>query len=186
MIRHNEIRNIIADLMSQVCHSVGVEPSLQPVTGEQLQHRTANREDGARLDVVARNFWGQDGQRAFFDVRVFNPYAPCYQNSTQAQRYRKNELEKKRAYDERVREIEHGSFSPLVFSAVGGMGTTATIVYKRLASLLAEKQGRSYSSTLHWLRYRLNFSLLRSAIMCLRGSRSIFFPRLCITNRGLY
>ena len=72
-IRHSEIRNITADLMRQVCHRVG----LQPVTGEQLQHRTANREDGARLDVVARNFWGQDGQRAFFDVRVFNPYAPC-------------------------------------------------------------------------------------------------------------
>ena len=90
--------------------------------------------------------------------------------------YRKNELEKKRAYDERVREIEHGSFSRLVFSAAGGMGTTATIVYKRLTSLLAEKQGRLYSSTLHWPRCRLNFSLLRSAIMCLRGSRSIFSP----------
>ena len=45
------------------------------------------------------------------------------------------------------------------------MGTIAAVVYKRLASLLAEKQGRPYSSTLHWLRCRLNFSLLRSAIM---------------------
>ena len=89
---------------------------------------------------------------------------------------RKNELEKKRAYEERVREVEHGSFSPLVFSAAGGMGTIATVVYKRLASLLAEKQGRSYSSTLHWLRCRLNFSLMRSAIMCIRGSRSTFSP----------
>ena len=72
--------------------------------------------------------------------------------NTLAQCYRKNELKKKRAYEERVREIEHGSFSPLVFSAAGGMGTIATVVYKRLASLLAEKQGRPYSSTLHWLR----------------------------------
>ena len=138
------------------------------------------------MRFIARNFWGQDGQRAFFDVRVFNPYAPCYQNSTQAQCYRKNELEKKRAYNERVREIEHGSFSPLIFSALGGMGTTATIFYKRLASLLAEKQGRSYSSTLHWLRCRLNFSLLRSAIIVSSGLKIHFFPRLCITNRGLY
>ena len=162
--------------MSEVCHSVGVEPSLQPVTGEHFEHRTANREDGARLDIVAQSFWGRDRQRAFFDVRVFNPYAPCYQCSTLAQCHRKNELEKKRAYEERVREIEHGSFSPLVFSAAGGMGTIATVVYKRLASLLAEKQGRPYSSTLHWLRCRLNFSLLRSAITCLRGSRSTFTP----------
>ena len=82
-----------------------------------------------------------------------------------AQCYRKNELEKKRAYEQRIREIEHGSFSPLVFSAAGGMGTIATVVYKRLASLLAEKQGISYSSTLHWLRCRLNFSLLRSVFV---------------------
>ena len=75
-----------------------------------------------------------------------------------------------------MQEIEHGSFSPLVFSAAGGMGTIATVVYKRLASLLAEKQGRPYSSTLYWLRCRLNFSLLRSAIMCIRGSRSTFSP----------
>ena len=174
-IRHNEVCNITANLMSEVCHSVGTEPSLQPVTGEQFEHRTANREDGARLDIAAQGFWGRDRQRAFFDVRVFNPHVPCYQNSTLAQCYQKNELEKRRAYEERVREIEHGSFSPLVFSAAGGMGTIATVVYKRLASLLAEKQGRPYSSTLHWLRCRLNFSLLRSAIMCIRGSRSVSF-----------
>ena len=165
-IRHNEIRNITADLLNEVCHSVGIEPSLQPVTGEQFEHRTAIRDDGARLDIVAQRFWGRDRQSAFFDVRVFNPHAPCYHNSSLAQWYRKNELEKKRAYEERVREVEHGSFSPLVFSAAGGMG--------RLASLLAEKRGNSYSSTLHWLRCRLNFSLLRSAIMCIRGSRSTF------------
>ena len=59
-IRHNEIRDITADLMSEVCHGVGKEPSLQPVTEERLTHRTANREDGARLDIVAESFWGRD------------------------------------------------------------------------------------------------------------------------------
>ena len=92
--------------MSGICHDVGIiEPRLQPVTGEKFEQKTANREDGARLDIVAQDFRGRDRQRAFFDVRVFNPYAPCYQNSTLAQCYRKNELEKKRAYEERVREI---------------------------------------------------------------------------------
>ena len=108
--------------MSEVCHVVGKEPNLQPVTEERLTHRTANREDGARLDIVAESFWGRDRQRAFFDVRVFNPFAQSHVNTTITQCYRKNELEKKRSYDERVREIEHGSFSPLVFSTSGGMG----------------------------------------------------------------
>ena len=71
-----------------------------------------------------------------------------------------------------VMEIKHGSFSPLVFTTSGGMGTTATVVYKRLASLIAEKHDTSYHRTIHWLRCNLSFSLLRSAIMCLRGSRS--------------
>ena len=58
-IHHNEIRNITADLMGEGCHCVEIKPGLQPVTQEQLEHRTANREDGARLDIVARNFWGR-------------------------------------------------------------------------------------------------------------------------------
>ena len=52
------------------------------------------------------------------------------------------------------------------------MGTTATVVYKRIASLIAEKYEKPYSKTIHWIRCKLSFSLLRSSIMCLRGSRS--------------
>ena len=75
--------------------------------------------------------------------------APCYRSSTLAQCYHKNELENKRAYEERVGEIEHGSFSPLFFSVTRGIGPIATVVYKKLAFLLAEKQGRAYCLTLH-------------------------------------
>ena len=84
-IRHNEIRDITAELLTEVCHGVGTEPSLQPITEEQLTPRSANREDGARLDIVAESFWGRDRQRAFFDVRVFNPFAPSYRNTTLTQ-----------------------------------------------------------------------------------------------------
>ena len=87
-IRHNELRDLTAQLLTETCHSVGTEPPLQPLEGEQLRHRTANREDGARLDIVAENFWGRDRQNAFFDVRVFNPYAPSHRGTTLAQCYR--------------------------------------------------------------------------------------------------
>ena len=80
-IHHNELRDITAGLLSEVCHNVGTEPSLQPVTEEQLTHRTANREDGARLDIAAESFWGSDRQRAFFDIRVFNPLAQSYRST---------------------------------------------------------------------------------------------------------
>jgi len=64
-IRHNEIHDITADLLNEVCHNVETEPCLQPITGEHLYYKSANREDGARLDVVAESFWGRDRQRAF-------------------------------------------------------------------------------------------------------------------------
>ena len=55
-VRHNEVRDITADLLTEVCNGVGKEPTLQPVTEEQLTHRMANCEDGARLDIVAEGF----------------------------------------------------------------------------------------------------------------------------------
>ena len=61
---------------------------------------------------------------------------------------------------------------PLIFSTAGGMGRAATVVYKRLASLLSARREQPYSMVMGWLRCCLSFSLLRSAVMCLRGSRS--------------
>lgn len=173
-IRHNEIRDITAQLLTQVCPDVSIEPALQPLTGERLILRSASTEDNARLDVKARGFWDSSYQVAFFDVRVFNPHASTYTGMSQASCYRRNEQQKKRKYDARIREIEHGCFTPLVFSTAGGMGPAATVVYKRLAALIAEKHNQTYSETIRWLRCRLNFSLLRSAIMCIRGARSSF------------
>ena len=63
---------------------------------------------------------------------------------------------------------------PIVLSATGGMGKQASIFYKRLASLLSEKRETTYSTTINWLRCSITFSLLRSAIQCLRGARSAF------------
>ncbi|XP_065893485.1 uncharacterized protein [Dysidea avara] len=128
-IRHNELRDITAGLLTELCHGVEVEPSLQPLSGESFRLRSANTENGARLDVVANGFW-ERGQNAYFDVKVFNPFAPTHCSISLSQCYRRAELEKKRKYEERIREVEHGSFLPLIFSCTGGMGPLATVVYK--------------------------------------------------------
>ena len=41
-----------------------------------LNGASSNIQDGARLDIVANGFWDSCYEKAFFDVRVFNPYAP--------------------------------------------------------------------------------------------------------------
>ena len=59
-MRHSyEVQDITADLLTEVCHGVGIELHLQPTTEEHLSFRTANREDGAHLDTVAENLWGE-------------------------------------------------------------------------------------------------------------------------------
>ena len=45
-------------------------------------------------------------------------------------------LKRIHSYEQRIREVEHASFTPLVFSATGGLGNEAKTFYKRLASLL--------------------------------------------------
>ena len=143
-----------------------------PLYSRSLENILFIVQDDSWFDVAADSFWGNDRQRTFFDIRVFNPFTPSYRNTPLAQFDQKNELEKKRTYDQQVREIEHGSFSPLLFTTTGGMGAVATVVYKRLAAMIAEKHEKPYSKTMQWIRSRLCFSLLRSAIMCFHGSQS--------------
>ena len=171
-IRHNEIRDLTATLLTEVCHDVCIEPELQPVTNEVLTGSTANSQAGARLDIAANGVWGGTFEKTYFDVRVFNPHAPSNRHPNPQSVYRKHEQIKKRAYEQRIREVEHATFSPLVLSATGGLAREATIFYKRLASMLASKWGQTYNSTLCWLRCRLAFSLLRSSIQAIRGARS--------------
>ena len=163
-IRHNEIRDLTANMLTEVCSDVCVEPDLQPITGEQLTGASSNIQDGARLDIAANGFWGGRYERTFFDVRIFNPHARSNCQTSLTTCYRKHKNIKKRTYEQRVREVEHASFTPLVLSASGGMASEATTFYKHLASKLATKWEQSYSHTLSWLRTRITFSLLRSAI----------------------
>ena len=44
--------------------------------------------------------------------------------------------------------------------------------HSRLAQLIAIKKGEQYAKTISWIRTRTSFSLLRSALVCLRGSRT--------------
>ena len=88
--------------------------------------------------------------------------------------YQRHEREKRRVYEQRVREVEYGTFGPLVFSATGGMGPTAVVVFKRLAGRIAEKSNQQYSTIMGMIRCRISFSFLRSAIMCMRGSQSSY------------
>jgi len=86
--------------------------------------------------------------------------------------------------------MEHGSFTPVVFSTFGGLGREATVFYSHLADLLSKKHSTPYTRTLSLLRCCISFSLLRSAILAISGNRSVVHlecPSTCraVLGRGL-
>ena len=51
-------------------------------------------------------------EKTFLDVKVFNPYAASNRSSTPTAIYRSHENMKKRSYQARIHEVEHGTFTP--------------------------------------------------------------------------
>ena len=180
-IRHDEVRDLTYEMLKEVCSYVTKEPTLQPLTGETFKYKTANTQNNARVDLMARGFWTR-GQNAFFDVRIFDPMAQCYENKTLEQAHSTNEQEKKRGYAERILQIEGGTFTPLVFTTSGGMAKEAKAFYDSLAQLISDKKQEPRSYITAWLRTRLSFALVRTALLCLRGSRTSNRKRIDIQH----
>ena len=124
-----------------------------------IHERTGNIKDEARVDIAVKGLWISD-QRAFFDIRVFNPMARRYGSQEPTKSYEINEHENKRQYNERILVVEHGSFTPLVVTALAGMGREASKFYSRLSKSVSEKREERYSVIKNWIsrKYHLRWS----------------------------
>ena len=165
------LRDLEADLLNLVCNDVETEPGLQGITGETL-NSCANLACDARLDIHARGFWETQKSTSDLDIRVCHPNADSYKVLTPEQVYRLHENEKKIMYERRVLEVAQASFTPLVFTTTGVMGRECLRYHSRLAELISIKRGEDYAKTMTWIRGKVSFSILRSALLCLRDSRS--------------
>ena len=116
--------------LQQCSESITIQ--LQSLSEEYFDTKTANKHEDARLDIPARGFWCS-GQKALFDVRVFNPIASRCRNPPVSKCYTINSNEKKKQYNEGVLQVEHGSFIPLVMSSNGGFGRECRRFYSKLA-----------------------------------------------------
>ena len=76
--------------------------------------------------------WDNSKGSAYINVRVFNAHAPTNSNSSTKVCYRRHEKEKRREYERRILEVEHGTFTPLVLSTSGVKGVSATVAFRRL------------------------------------------------------
>ena len=63
--RHNELRDLEADLLSMVCKHVGIEPQLQDVTGEQLSMQRVQLGEGSKTRYSCLWLLGKTSIRIF-------------------------------------------------------------------------------------------------------------------------
>ena len=141
------------------CTDVKLEPHLLPVNPE-LYEKSTNTQDDARLDIAARGIHGTF-ERTFSDVRVTHPNCPSNVFKPLSAVLKEHEQQKKTEYEERVIQSEKGSFVPLVFSTLGGLGIACDTMNKKLAQRIAERRGESYPHIIDHIRTHLRFSLLR-------------------------
>ena len=171
-IWHNDLHDLTARIVSKVCKDAEVEPILLPLSGEELHGRTTNWSKEARLDIRAWGFWNR-GQKAFFDIRVFDPNACRYLNKSLQQCHATSEHEKKRLYNELVLQVDHWTFTPLVFSIYSSMGRECNMFYSWLFQLISDKGNLLKLITMNWIRTKVCFALLKLSLLCLWGSRMV-------------
>ena len=126
---------------------------MQPLSGEKFNYKSANKEADVRSDIKCCSFW-TDKRQAYFDVKVVSPFARSYSNMTTAVLYKHAEKAKQREYKERIEQVEHGNFTPLVFTCSGGIAPQSSMMLKRLAERISDRQGLSFSVVSGWLRCR--------------------------------
>ena len=85
----------------------------------------------------------------------------------------KQEREKKNNYNQRIMSVEYGTFTPLVFSIHGSTRPECSVYHANLADKIATKTGDQYTNVLSLIQCKLSFISIRSALLCLRGSRKV-------------
>ena len=177
-MRQSDLRDLTANMLSEVCKDIEVKPKLAPLTGEELDSRTAKTTNEARLDIRGREVW-ERGQQALLDLRVFDPNACRYLNKLLQQCHVMNEKEKKRK-EHTMREFCKLNMVHLhhwFFSIYGNTGRECRTFYSSLSNLLSEKRDLPKSITMNWIRTKICFALLKSSLLCLIGSQTV--PKGC-------
>ena len=104
---------------------------------------------------------------------VFDPNTCRYLNKSLKQCHAMKEHEKKRSYNERVLQGDHGTFIHLVLSICGSMGRECNTFYLRLSQLISDNISLSKSITMNWIRIKVCFALQKSSLLCLRDPRMV-------------
>ena len=107
-------------------------------------------------------------------MSFFNPNATRYAKLALSKSYEINEKEKKKYYNERIMQIEYGSFTPHVMPTTGEMGRKCRKFSAGLSEMINEKRDLIYSTIATCIRRKTTFSLIKSIGLSTSGSSSTF------------
>ena len=127
---HNKIRDLLVTLISEVCFDTAIEPPLQLLTGETFHRQTTTTDDGARPDIGAGGFGGNQAQNTFFNVNIFNPNVRSNTTSSLKSCHHWYEWAKWNKYEEQTHKVERASLTPPVFNTSGGASPHITTFLK--------------------------------------------------------
>ena len=158
--RHNEVRDAFGDLVSLIW---------SPVTKEPIVRDSSDGADALIADLCVRGAW-EPQTEALFDIRVVDTDAQSYCARTHDV-LSIAEGEKKHKYLQACQD-RRATFTPLCVSVDGMLSSEAAFFVKGMSDFLAAKWERPYSVVSGWVRARLSFAILRTALLCVRGSRT--------------
>ena len=73
----------------------------------------------------------------------------------------------------------------IIITTTGGMADECLRYHSRLAEPSSAKKQESYATTISWVRAKVSFAILRSALLCVRGSRTLRRRNLDVKDRDL-
>ena len=127
------------------------------------------------MHIVAKTFeifFSLNFFMMFLDVRFTHPNAPSNRNRKLKPLLKTHENRKKVEYNERVLQVEHASFTPLIFATNGAMGEEAERYHAILAEKMSEKLNCTYADTMNYIRKKLSFTILKTALIALDTGRN--------------
>ena len=80
-----------------------------------------------------RGFWGNK-KDAFFEFRVFYPFASSLANKSVDASFSHMSKARKREYQERINQVDNGSFTPMILASTGGTGDEMDVALRILAA----------------------------------------------------
>ena len=142
--RHDEVKELIGHIWQM---SYTMMWRSNPILYQTpVKYHITQPTDNKKQDSSPFKTFGKEGNE-HSDVRILNHFAQTHLRQKLENSFSNNEKEKKRSYGQRVIDVEHGSFTPLIFSSHWGYRRETDRFFSVLAEKLSTKKDISYGET---------------------------------------